>query len=46
LCHFARLPSVMVGDRAGIRISIGMGLPLGTCLIDGVSLVGWPHAHR
>ncbi len=34
LCHFARLPSVMVGDRAGIRISIGMNLPLATGLIE------------
>src|SRR5579862_6465643 len=24
LCHFARLPSVMVGESAGIRISIGI----------------------
>jgi hypothetical protein len=27
LTHLARLPSVMVGDSAGIRISIGIASP-------------------
>jgi hypothetical protein len=40
------LPSVIVGDRAGIRISIGIGLPLETCLLDGVSLDRRRRSHR
>jgi hypothetical protein len=28
LCHLARLPSVIVGDSAGISTSTGMAFPL------------------
>ena len=36
-CHFARLPSVMVGDRAGMRISMVM-----SCCIPSGNRRSWP----
>src|SRR5262249_917267 len=35
LCHLARLPSVMVGDSAGIRISMGIVFPLRSAIGHG-----------